>query len=711
MNTAPRARAYTAGEDCIRLCSMRVSHLVTRHYRSILVLAALLVLPSLSGIKRTEIEYNILSYLPHGLESIQGEEILDKDFGEASSAFLIVENKSLKELLAAKAELASVDGVLDVIGFDDIVSPNIPIELLPEAIRETFFSSRGNLLIVRFADSSGSMRTQTATARIRSLLGEDAYLSSLAATSLDTRSLVEKEMPAYLGLAFAIVTLILGLTLGSWLIPPLFLAEIGLAIVYNLGSNVFLGKISFVSQALAAILQLGVTMDFSIFLLHRYEEERGPGGDQAEAMARAIDKTFQAILGSAVTDVAGFMALCAMSLGLGFDIGVVMSKGVVIGLAGVLTVLPALLLAFDHPIHRFKGRPIVFDFRSLSLFVSRHSLPLALLFFLLFIPAVHGKNNVVQDYNLMGTLPEDLPSTMADRKLRTDFHMMTSHFVIVRDDLPPVAIRDMIARFEKVEGVSGVIALEKYLGALIPEEFLPESVKTLFRHGGKEIMLISSIYSVSMPEENRQLDEIMAIAKSFDPGCLVTGEGALHKELVEVAAADFKRVDMVSLAAISIIVLILFTSVSIPLFLVGAIELAIIANIAIPFYLGQSVPILSSIVIGCIQLGCTIDYSILLISRFKEELWAGLAKREAMAEALRKSAPSILTSSLILCSATAAMGFITSLSLLKSICALISRGAVISMAVVFLLLPAILIRAEGMISVTSLRWRRPQKRG
>jgi predicted RND superfamily exporter protein len=684
---------------------MRLSRLVTRHNRLILLFAALLVLPALYGITKTAIEYNVLEYLPKDLSSMRGEEILDRDFGDASSAIAIVEGRSIRALLDLKAKIAAVPGVRNVVGIDDVVDPSIPIEVLPAEVRSGFFSEKGSLLIIRFVESSGSMLTQEAILKIREVLGPDSYLSSVTAANIDSRSLSAKEMPLYLGLAVGLVTLILGLAMESWLIPLIFLLEIGLAIIFNLGTNFPLHKISFLSQALAAVLQLGVTMDFSIFLLHRYDEERGRYEDRREAMAVAIEKTFASISGSALTDIAGFMALCVMNLGLGFDIGVVMSKGVLIGLIGVVTILPAMILSFDGAIHKLSHKPVMFSFRKLSAFVAKRHKPLVLVFLLLFVPAFYGRDHTVQDYDLTGGIPGDMPSAMAEKKLRTDFNMVTTHFIIIRDNLAPAAVRDMIARFEKLDGVSGVIAIEKYLGALIPEEFLPEDVISLTRSGGKEIMIVNSIYNISMPEERKQLDEIQAIVKNFDPEGLVTGEGALAKELVSVAAEDFKRVDIVSISAIFIIVLFLFTSLSMPVLLVGAIELAIIINLGFPFYLGQSISFLSTIVIGCIQLGCTIDYSILLVSRFKEELLTGLGRQEAMREALRKAAPSILTSALILSSATAGVAFVSSLSLLKSICTLISRGALISMCVVFFLLPAILIFSEKAISMTSFNWR------
>jgi uncharacterized protein len=427
-------------------------------------------------------------------------------------------------------------------------------------------------------------------------------------------------------------------------------------------------------------------------------------------MASAVRKTFVNILGSATTTIAGFLALCVMQITIGADIGLVMSKGVLIGLICTVTVLPSLILALDTPIHKLSHRPLMFTFKWLSSFVSKYAGLFAVVFVLLFIPAIYGRDHTKQDYDLSGGIAQVTPSALAGQKLVDDFNMTTLHFVIVRDDLPPAAIRDMLRQYEKVEGIGGVLAIEKYVGALIPEEFLPESVRSIFKHEGKEIIIITTPYEVSTPQVSAQLEAITAITKNFDPDALITGEGALTKDLITIANTDFKHVDFVSIIAIFIIVVLVFSSLSIPVILVGSIELAIIANLGLPFYLGQSVSFMSSIVIGCIQLGVTIDYTILLVSRFREELQTGLPTKEAMQQAFQKSAPSILVSVLILSSATAGVAFVTQMGMLKSICTLLARGAVISMCVIFFLLPSLLIIFEKIIAKTTLNWRKPSKR-
>jgi predicted RND superfamily exporter protein len=689
---------------------MKIAHFISRHSWIILLLAVILVPLSIIGSMGTAVDYDVLNYLPKQLDSMRGGLILNEEFGDASSAMLIVEGKSTRELLDLKAKIAAVPGVAGVIGVDDIIDPNIPREVLPAAIRESFYSGEGTLLIVQFKDRATSQKTVDATVRLRALLDKHAFLSGTTASNIDNKDLSERETPLYLGCAVVLLILILGLGMESWLIPLVFLAEIGLAILYNLGSNIVFGKISYLTQALAAVLQLGVTMDFSIFLLHRYDEERKSFVDKREAMAWAIKKTFLTISGGALTEIAGFLALCVMELAIGADIGIVMAKGVLIGLVVTMTVLPSMILVFDGPIHRLRHRPVMPRFKNTAAFVTKHAFALSIVFVLLFIPAVYGRSHAQQDYDLSGSLPPDLPSVIASNKLKTDYNMTTTHFLIVRDNLSPAAIRDLIGGLDGIHGVSGVLAIEKYLGALIPEEFLPDAFRTIFKHGGKELIIVNSSLKSSTPEAMKQLDSMIALVKSFDPEGLVTGEAALAKDLVSVAANDFKRVDIVSVCAILFIILVIFSSVSLPIILVGSIELAILINLGLPFFINEKVSFLSTIVIGCIQLGVTIDYAILLVTRFKEELRTGLATREAMRVAFEASAPSIITSGLALFSATEVVALVSQQSILKSICAMIARGSLISVAVILVFLPALLILFEKIIARTSLNWRAPFRR-
>ncbi len=686
---------------------MKPANVISRNGSAVLIIAALLIVPALIGTMRTEVDYNILNYLPKNLDSMRGETILDQEFGNAASAMLIVEKKTTREIMDLKERIGKIEGIAAIIGVDDIIDPNIPREVLPAQIREGFFSGEGTLLIVQFKGAATSPGTEKATREIRKILDGHSYLSGSSASNIDTKELSAKEAPLYIIFACVFLTLILGLGMESWLIPFIFIAEIGLAILFNLGSNIIFGKISYLTQALAAVLQLGVTMDFSIFLLHRYDEERKRFADKRDAMAEAIRKTFLTISSGALTEIAGFLALCVMDLAVGADIGIVMAKGVLIGLIGTMTVLPSMILVFDGPIHRFRHRPLLPTFKKTGRFVTKYAILLCVAFLAFFVPAVYGRMHTQQDYDLAGALPSNLPSVAASIKLKTEYNMATTHFLIVRDGLPPAAIRDMLDGMDSIQGISSVIAIEKYLGALIPEEFLPDAVRKIFKAGGKELIIINSTFKTSTNEASRQLDEIIQVVKRFDPNGLVTGEGALAKDLVSVAASDFKRVDVVSIGAILVIILLLFSSLSLPVVLVGCIELAIFINLGLPYYIGEKISFISTIVIGCIQLGVTIDYAILLVTRFKEELRKGLPTKEAMRQAFESSAPSIVTSALALFFATSGVALLSKMSILKSICGLLARGALISMVVILVFLPALLVVFERIIASTSLNWRKP----
>lgn len=687
---------------------MNLSRGITRHSRTILLLALVLAVPAFIGMLKTGVNYNTLDYLPAYLDSMKGERILDEEFGDASSAFLIVDKKSTKEVMALKERIATVPGVASAVWIDDILDPRIPREILPEALKSAFFAGESTLMIIRFSDASASPSTEAAIKGIRAVSDKDCYLAGTSATNLDSKELSGKETPLFLALAIGFCAIVLGLSMESYLIPFVFLAQIGLAILYNMGSNIILGQVSSLTQGLAAILQLGVTMDFSIFLLHRYEDERKRHADKREAMAEAIKRTFLTIAGGALTEVAGFLALCVMDLKLGADIGIVMAKGVVIGLVCTMTILPSLILFFDGPIHRLRHRPILPTFKATAAFVSRHCIVLSVVFVLAFIPAIYGRKNTVQFYNLTALLPKGLPSIQALDRLKKDFNMTTTHFVIVKDGMPPATIRKFLAEIEELPGVTSVLAFEKYLGALIPEEFIPKSIRSIFKVNGREMIIVNSEYQSATSEADHQLELLISLMKSYDPEGLVTGEGALIKDLVDITAVDFIRVDLVSVILVFVIIAIIFTSLFLPVVLVGSIELAIFLNLAVPYYLGQSIPFIASIVIGCIQLGVTIDYAILLVTRFKEELLKGFERHEAMRLALQGCARSIFTGALALFAATEGVSLISKMGTLQAICGMIARGALISMGVILFLLPSLLIVSEGLISRTSLNWPRPK---
>jgi predicted RND superfamily exporter protein len=686
---------------------MHVARFISRHAKAILVAALILAIPAAIGFIKTGINYDILSYLPQHLNSMQGEIILDKEYGDASTGILIIDGKSTYEILDLKEKIAKVPGVQAVVWVDNLVDPTVPAKMLPEELRTGFFSGTTTRLIIKFAEGSTSITTHKAIDGIRKLGDERCFLSGASPIIKDTKDLADKETPLYVLLAVIFSVIILSLTMESPLIPFVFLAEIGLAILYNFGSNIVLGQISYVTQALAAVLQLGVTMDFSIFLLHRYEEERPKFQDRREAMAEAIEKTFLTISGGALTEVAGFLALCVMDLALGTDIGVVMAKGVVIGLVGTMTVLPAMLLILDKPIHKFNHRPFLPTFEKTARFVSKHYVALSVVFVLLFVPAIYGRSKTQQYYNLIDSLPKDMPSVQATNRLKTDFNMTTTHFLIVRDDLPAADIRELIDRVQATKGITTVLAYEKFAGPLLPASLMPDEVKSIFKTKGHNLIIVNSEYSASTDAENAQIDEINAIVRSYDKDAYITGEGVLTKDLIAIAATDFKRVDIVSIGAVFLIILAIFTSLTVPVVLVGGIELAIFINMAIPYFTGEAIPFIASIVIGCIQLGVTIDYAILLVTRFKEELRKGADRKEAMRIALQSSAISIVTSALTLFGATAGVGFVSKIAILKCLCGMIAKGALISMVIILFILPSVLILCEGLIEKTSLNWKKP----
>jgi len=686
---------------------MKLARSISRNSRAILVAAVILAVPAAIGFLKTGINYDILSYLPQKLNSVQGEVILDKEYGDASTAILILDGKKTWEVLDLKAKIAKVEGVEAAFWIDDLVDPSVPAMMLPEELRTGFYSATTTRVIIKLKESSTSLVTQKAIADIRALCDDRCYLSGASAIIKDTKDLADREMPIYILLAVAFSVVILALTMESPLIPFVFLAEIGLAILYNFGTNIVLGQISYLTQALAAVLQLGVTMDFSIFLLHRYEEERARFADRRDAMAEAIEKTFLTISGGALTEIAGFLALCAMDLTLGTDIGVVMAKGVLIGLVGTMTVLPAMLLVLDGPIHRFNHKPLLPTFKKTAAFVSKHYVALSLVCVLLFVPSFYGKTRAKQYYNLIDSLPADMASVKATNMLREAYDMTTTHFVIVSDSIPEADKGALVDEIGAVKGVTSVLAWEKLAGPLLPASVMPAELASMFKAKGHDLLIINSEYKASTDDENAQITAIDAIVKSHDPAGYLTGEGVLTKDLIRIAASDFRRVDIVSIGAVFLIILIIFKSLSVPVILVGGIELAIFVNMAVPFFTGEVIPFIATIVIGCIQLGVTIDYAILLVTRFREELDKGADRREAMRIALETSARSIVTSALTLFGATAGVGFFSKIAILKCLCGMIARGALISMAVILFLLPSVLVLCEGIISKTTLKWRRP----
>lgn len=689
----------------------RFARWIVHHRVWVMVIAVLLLIPAVLGYLGTYVNYDILSYLPSKLESVQGEEALDQDFHMASTAMITVQHMTPNDTLALKADLEAVPGVDRVLWVDDIADVSIPPEMLPEDIGTFFYGDDATLMMVTFSQGASSKSTMDAIEGIKGVLRKDCFLGGMSAITADTKALADREMPLYVLIAVALILVVLFLGLRSTLVPFVFLVGIGFAILYNFGTNIFLGQISYITQSLATVLQLGVTMDFSIFLLHRYEEELQRQSDREEAMVTAVHKTFLSITGSSLTTIAGFLAMCTMTLTLGRDIGLVMAKGVLLGVLCTVTILPALLMLLDRPIHRFTHRTWIPRLARVSRFVSRHYKPILLAFVVLLIPFVAAQAKVDVYYTLADSLPEDLVSIQGTNALKETFNMTTTHFVLVSDDLANHEVNELAQQIEGLDGVNQVLCYEKFLGAGIPEDYVPQEVWDVFRAGGRKLMLVNSSYEPATDEQNAQLDQIQALVKRYDGTALVTGEGAMTKDLIQVADRDFRNVSVASILAVFAIVALVFRSASLPVILVAAIESAIMINMGIPYFQGSVIPFISSIVVGTIQLGATIDYAILMTTRFREEVGAGHTPQRAAQIAVEQCSQSILSSGLAFFAATVGVAAISRIQLIQSLCMMISRGALISMAVILVVFPALLILCSKVIEKTTYHWmdRDPKK--
>nr|WP_295734122.1 MMPL family transporter [uncultured Intestinibacter sp.] len=680
----------------------RISKAIAKHSKLILLLAVILVVPAAFGYFKTDVNYDILSYLPEETSTMQAEKILQDEFGCGSIAMLIVEDMPDKDVAKVKEKVAKLDGVKKALWVDDFVDLSVPKEILPKDMTDLLYNGdKSTMIIVMLKEGTATLTTQNTVQKIRNIVGAQGFLSGMSGIIKDTKDCADGEMPLYVIIAGILTLIVLLLTMESTVVPFVFLLSISLAIIYNFGSNIILGEISYITKALAAVLQLGVTMDYSIFLLHRYDEELGKNSDRIEAMSNAIQNTFVSIIGSSTTTVAGFLALCTMDLSLGMDMGIVMAKGVIIGVLCTVTILPSLILIFDKAIHKYKHKTILPAFEKTSKFVVKHYKKLAVLFVIIFIPAFIGNNNAKVYYNLDESLPDDFPSIVATNKMKDDYHMESTDFILVSDKLDSNDVTSMIKELEEIDGVNSVIGLEKYIGPAIDQEMIPDEILSELKAGGYEEILLNSKYRAASDECNAQLTEVEHIVHKYDPEGLVGGEAPLTKDLIRIADTDFKKVSAASIIAIFLIIAIVFKSISLPVILVAAIECAIFANLGIPYYTGKIEPFIASIVLGTIQLGATVDYAILLTSRFKEELGYNDNKFEAMQAAIKHSGGSIMTSALSFFSATIGVGVISQLELIGSLCSLMSRGAIISMFMIIFILPGLLLVFEPVIRKTS----------
>lgn len=684
----------------------KFSRFISVHSKLILIVGILLLIPSLIGYANTGINYDILSYLPENLGSVKGEKVLDEVFSDASTGILIVEGMEEKDIDKMKEKIKKIEGVNDALWLYDALDLSVPMDILPSELSNQIYKDDATMVVIKFNESMASESTMKAIDKIRGEMNDQCFLSGMSAILKDTKDLADKEAPFYILIAVILSVLVLFLSMESTIVPIIFLVSIGFGILYNLGSNIVFGEISYITKALAAVLQLGVTMDYSIFLMHRYDEELEKNDNRIEAMTEAISATMISISASSLTTVAGFLALCTMDLTLGTDIGMVMAKGVVIGVICSVTILPAFILAFDKIIHRFKHKTILPEFNHITNLVSKHYKLVIVVFLVTLLPAFFAQNNASVYYNLDETLPKDMDSIVATNKMKDKFNMMTSHFIVVKDDIPSYKIKEMSDKIEKIDGVTAVVSFEKFVGPNLPEEFIPDNIREIFEQGGYRMILVNSSYKSAQDEENAQILEIENLVKEYDEEGMVTGEGVLTKDLINIADSDFKKVSFASILAIFLIILVVFKSVSIPVLLVAAIEYAIFINMGIPYCTGTVIPFIASIVIGTIQLGATVDYAILMTSRFKEEINNGHKTKEAVQIALKGSAKSIMTSGLTFFGATGGVALVSDMELIKSLCLLISRGSVISMVVILFVLPSLLMVSEGLINKTTIGWKK-----
>lgn len=671
----------------------------------ILIISFLLLIPAAFGYFKTRVNYDILTYLPKDIETMKGQDILLDQFGSGSFSFLVVEGMQEKDISAMREDIADVDHVKDCIWYDSLSDISIPMDMLPDEVYDFFNNDEADstLMVVLYDSSMSSDETMNAVQEIRKVVDGKAFVSGMSAVVTDTKLLSDKEVPIYVLIAVVLAVIVLSLTMDSAVIPVFFLLSIGMAIVYNLGSNVFKGEISYVTQALAAVLQLGVTMDYSIFLWHSYEEqqERFPG-DKERAMAHAISGTITSVVGSSITTVAGFVALCFMSFTLGLDLGVVMAKGVVLGVICCVTVLPSMILIFDKAIEKTRHKAIMPDLGKIAGWITNHYVVFIVLFLLILGPAIYGYTHTDVYYDLAGTLPKTLDSQMANEKLDEQYDMGATHMILADSSLYAKDAKAMLDEINDVDGVKMALGFDSLVGPAIPKEFIPDNIKEIMINGDYQLMIVGSEYAVASDEVNNQCDEIKSIIKKYDPTAMLIGEAPCTKDLIEITDEDFARVSVVSIGAIFIIIAFVFKSISLPIILVSVIEFAIFINMGIPCYTKTTLPFIASIVIGTIQLGATVDYAILMTNRYKRARSRGAEKKEAITAALEGSIQSIIVSALSFFAATFGVGMYSNIDMISSLCSLMARGAIISMFVVIFILPSMFMVFDRVIRATSV---------
>ena len=675
---------------------------VVKYRVLILILGVLLLIPSVFGYLNTRVNYDVLTYLPDNIETMKGQDILVNDFGTGAFSMFIVDGMEEKDVAELKEKIEKVDHVANVIWYDSIADISVPMSMLPDDIYDVFNSDTGTMMAIFFDDGTSSDGTMDAIAQIRKIAGKQCFLSGMSAVVTDTKNLAEKETPVYVLIAVILAVIVLGLTMESFFVPLLFMLSIGMAIIYNLGSNYFMGEISYITKALAAVLQLGVTLDYSIFLMHSYEEQQVRyDGDKKRAMAHAISQTFSSVMGSSITTIAGFIALCFMSFTLGLDIGIVMVKGVIFGVIACVTILPSMILCCDKIIEKTQHKPFLPDIGRISDKVTKRYLVYVVLFLLFLFPAIYGNNHTAVYYNLDETLPKDLPSIIANEKLKEDYDMNTTHMILVDSSVSSTDVNKMIKEMDKVDGVKWALGLDSLVGPSVPSDMIPESVSSMLKNDKYQLLRVNSEYKVASDEVNAQSKILNKILHKYDKNGMLIGEGPLTADLIDITDQDFKTVSAVSIGIIFVIILVLFKSISLPVILVGVIEFAIFVNMGIPYYTGTKLPFVASIVIGTIQLGSTVDYAILMTTRYKRERNHGANKHDAITTAHRVSAQSIMVSALSFFAATIGVGLYSNIDMISSLCILMARGALISMVVVIFVLPSMFMVFDKVIVKTS----------
>ena len=675
---------------------------VVKYRVLILILGVLLLIPSVFGYLNTRVNYDVLTYLPDNIETMKGQDILVNDFGTGAFSMFIVDGMEEKDVAELKEKIEKVDYVANVIWYDSIADISVPMSMLPDDIYDVFNSDTGTMMAIFFDEGTSSDGTMDAIAQIRKIAGKQCFLSGMSAVVTDTKNLAEKETPVYVLIAVILAVIVLGLTMESFFVPLLFMLSIGMAIIYNLGSNYFMGEISYITKALAAVLQLGVTLDYSIFLMHSYEEQQVRyDGDKKRAMAHAISQTFSSVMGSSITTIAGFIALCFMSFTLGLDIGIVMVKGVIFGVIACVTILPSMILCCDKIIEKTKHKPFLPNIGRISDKVTKRYLVYVVLFLLFLFPAIYGNNHTAVYYNLDETLPKDLPSIIANEKLKEDYDMNTTHMILVDSSVSSTDVNKMIKEMDKVDGVKWALGLDSLVGPSVPSDMIPESVSSMLKNDKYQLLLVNSEYKVASDEVNAQIKTLNKILHKYDKTGMLIGEGPLTADLIDITDQDFKTVSAVSIGIIFVIILVLFKSISLPVILVGVIEFAIFVNMGIPYYTGTKLPFVASIVIGTIQLGSTVDYAILMTTRYKRERNHGANKHDAITTAHRVSAQSIMVSALSFFAATIGVGLYSNIDMISSLCILMARGALISMVVVIFVLPSMFMVFDKVIVKTS----------